>query len=245
MDKYLKENSAYERLWAEYQKYNSLVVCCDYDDTLFDFHGTGDSYEMVKQLVRDLHEIGCKIIIWSGSENINDMNIYLRGQNIPWDLINENLIVNGNWVSGKDSRKVYANVYIDDRSGLASVYDDLTKLVSEVKKRTFYRVCNEETKQGLWYQSDGSFTGLIHDKFDFCHNNKLKMDFDEELVGWLSAVNNLDDLWNWFTKEEIKELQKHGWFIYEYRAEDSKFYERFQHLVIKQNTSRVIRKLEL
>lgn len=133
MDKYLKENSAYKRLWAEYQKYNSLVVAVDYDDTLFDFHGTGGSYEMVKQLVRDLHAIGCKIIIWSGSENVNDMVIYLREQNIPWDLINEDLVVNGNWVSGKNSRKVYANVYIDDRAGLKQVYNDLTKLVKEVK----------------------------------------------------------------------------------------------------------------
>lgn len=134
MDKYLKSNSAYERLWAEYKKYGSLIVAVDYDDTLFDFHGTGGSYEMVQQLVRDLHSIGCKIIIWSGSENINDMDIYLRENNIPWDLINENLIINGKWASGKDSRKVYANVFIDDRSGLQQVYNDLTKLVKNANK---------------------------------------------------------------------------------------------------------------
>lgn len=245
MDKYLKENSAYNRLWAEYNKYNSLIIAVDYDDTLFNFHRTNDSYEMVQQLVRDLYSIGCKIIIWSGSENVNDMDIYLRENNIPWDLINENLLINGNWASGKDSRKIYANAYIDDRAGLKEVYADLTKLVLEVKNKTFYRVCNEKTKQGLWYQSDGIFTGLIHDKFNFCANKDLKMDFDEELIGWLSAVKNLEDLWKWFTQEDIKELQKHGWFIYEYRAEDSKFYERFQHLVIKQNTSKAIRKIEL
>ena len=113
------------------------------------------------------------------------------------------------------------------------------------RNRTFYRVCNEETKQGLWYKFDGSFTGLIHDKFNFCANSELKMDFDQELVGWLSAVPTLEDLYQWFTKDDIKELQKHGWFIYEYRAEDSKFYNKFQHLVIKQDTSKVIRKIEL
>lgn len=133
MDKYLIENSAYERLWAEYNKYGSLIVAVDYDDTLFNFHGTDSSYEMVKQLVRDLHSIGCKIIIWTGSENINDIYVYLREQRIPWNLINENLQVNGKWASGKDSRKVYANVYIDDRGGLKQVYEDLTKLIKEVK----------------------------------------------------------------------------------------------------------------
>lgn len=132
MDKYLKENSAYNRLYTEYQKYKSLIVAVDYDCTLFDFHGTGDSFEMVKQLVRDLYSIGCKIIIWSGSENIDDIDVFLRKENVPYHLINENLIVNGNWASGKDSRKVYANVYIDDRAGLSEVYSTLTKLVKQI-----------------------------------------------------------------------------------------------------------------
>jgi hypothetical protein len=33
------------------------------------------------------------------------------------------------------------------------------------------------------------------------------MDFDVELVGWLSATDNLEELFNWFTKEDIVELQ--------------------------------------
>ena len=65
MDKYLQPNSAYERLWAEYNKSGSLIVCCDFDDTLYDFHKAGNSYEMVRQLVRDLKEINCYIIICS------------------------------------------------------------------------------------------------------------------------------------------------------------------------------------
>lgn len=133
MDKYLQPNSAYERLWVEYNKYGSLIVAVDFDDTLYDFHKVGHSYDQVKQLVRDLHSIGCKIIIWSGSENINDIDLYLKEQNIPWNLINENLQINGNWASGKDSRKVYANVYIDDRAGLFQVYQDLTKLIENVR----------------------------------------------------------------------------------------------------------------
>jgi hypothetical protein len=74
--------------------------------------------------------------------------------------------------------------------------------------KTFYRVCNDESKQGLWYKYDGNFTGLIHQyPFNFCKNHDLKMDFDDQLVGWLSAVENLDDLYQWFTVEDIKRLQ--------------------------------------
>jgi hypothetical protein len=111
--------------------------------------------------------------------------------------------------------------------------------------KTFYRVCNPETEQGLWYDYKGNFTGLIHDKFAFCTNSKLEMPFDDELVGWLSAVENLDDLWAWFTKEDIYELQKHGWFIYEYEGQDHKFYDTFQHYVIHQPTSKIVRRIEL
>jgi hypothetical protein len=105
--------------------------------------------------------------------------------------------------------------------------------------KKFYRVNHKVTQQGLWYDFKGNFTGLIHDKFSFCQNKDLKMDFDEELLGWLSAVENLDDLWKWFSKEDIKQLQEHDWFIHEYKTNDYKFYERFQHLVIKQKTSEV------
>ena len=115
---------------------------------------------------------------------------------------------------------------------------------SEVPKK-FYRVCNKETLQGLWYDYKGQFTGLIHEEFGFCTNTKLEMDFDEEIVGWLSATDSLETLWKWFTKEDILQLQKHGWFIHEFEAVDVKFYERFQHQVINQETSKVLRVIEL
>lgn len=104
-------------------------------------------------------------------------------------------------------------------------------------KKTFFRVCNRETLQGLWYAFDGEFTGLIHNEFSFCLNTKLEMDFDPELVGWLSATDSLETLYNWFTEEDILKLQEKGWFIHEFEATDYKFYERFQHLIINQETS--------
>jgi len=111
--------------------------------------------------------------------------------------------------------------------------------------KTFYRVCNPETQQGLWYNFSGDFTGLIHDRFGFCKNKDLIMDFDPDLVGWLSAVEKLEDLWEWFTQSDIRELQLHGWFIYEYLVEDYFFYEKFQHYVICQKTSKINKRIEI
>lgn len=111
--------------------------------------------------------------------------------------------------------------------------------------KKFYRVCNTQTQQGLWYRFDGIFLGLIHAEFSFCKHKNLMMDFDEELVGWLSATDTLESLYEWFPKKDIKKLQKHGWFIHVYETDDYKFYEKFQHLVINQNKSKLLEKIIL
>lgn len=108
-------------------------------------------------------------------------------------------------------------------------------------RKKFYRVCHKQTFQGLWYDYEGNFTGLIHDDFNFCENSELKMDYDPEIVGWLSAVETIDDLFRWFTKDDIQKLEEYGWFIHEFDAIDFKLYEPFQHIIINQNTSNVIR----
>ena len=51
-----------------------------------------------------------------------------------------------------------------------------------MEKKIFYRVANNQTEQGLWYDFAGNFTGLIHSKFDFCLNTKLPMPFDKEIT---------------------------------------------------------------
>lgn len=111
--------------------------------------------------------------------------------------------------------------------------------------KKFYRVSSPITEQGLWYNFKGEFTGLIHGEFDFCQNSKLEMPFDEKLVGWLSAVTDLADLWQWFSHEDVLELQTRGFYIHEYEAVEWQWYDKFQHWVINQETSKVIRRIEI
>jgi len=104
-------------------------------------------------------------------------------------------------------------------------------------KKLFYRIAHKDTQQGLWYDSKGNFTGLIHDKLNFCKNTNLPMPFDPEIVGWLSATDSLEDLFEWFSKEDIAKLEPLGWFITVYESENFKQYKN--HLVICQQTSKV------
>lgn len=100
----------------------------------------------------------------------------------------------------------------------------------------FYRI-GIETEQGLWYDKSGQFTGLIHNKYNWCNASKLQMPFDKEIVGYLSVADSLEHLYQWFSKEEILKFQKEGFFILEYLSNDFKFYEPYQHNVINQNSS--------
>lgn len=101
--------------------------------------------------------------------------------------------------------------------------------------KIFYRIANNKTKQGLWYDYEGNFTGLIHNTYNFCGASALPMPFDQTLVGWLSTTDKLETLFLWFTKEEIKKLEESGYELTVYEATDYKVYEN--HWVINQATS--------
>lgn len=104
-----------------------------------------------------------------------------------------------------------------------------------MKEKLFYRVANIAAQEGLWYDWNGGFTGLIHTKYNFCQCHDLPMPYDPEVIGWLSTTDTLEDLYNWFSKEDIKELSKYGYSIVVYRAKDYQFYHN--HWIIKQETS--------
>jgi len=107
-----------------------------------------------------------------------------------------------------------------------------------METKLFYRVANHETQQGLWYDQNGAFTGKIHtDEFNFINASQLQMPFEPELVNYLSVADSLEHLYQWFTKEEIIILQKRGYCLEEWIAEDYKFYELYQHNVINKETS--------
>ena len=114
-----------------------------------------------------------------------------------------------------------------------------------MENKIFYRVSNIDTHQGLWYDTTGKFTGLIHTKFDFCANNTLQMEFDDSIVGYLSTAQSLDELYRWFTKEDILKLQQFNYFIHEYETKDFRFYDRFQHWLINQQNSVLTKRIIL
>jgi hypothetical protein len=106
-------------------------------------------------------------------------------------------------------------------------------------KKTFYRVGTDST-EGLWYNKNGEFTGLIHDEFKWINASNLIMPFEQELVGYLSVADSLEHLYQWFSKEELIKLKEIGFKIFEYEAINYKFYDLYKHNVICEKTSKII-----
>ena len=90
--------------------------------------------------------------------------------------------------------------------------------------KDFYRVENQQTGNGLWYNMSGQYTGLMHTTFSFCKNSGLAMPFDPEIQGWLSVTPTIEELLEWFPKEDIIALAQYGYVVSHYQSDDVKFH---------------------
>lgn len=128
MDYYLSEENCYQRLKDEFVKYGKLIFCVDFDDTLYDFHGYGRTYSNVIDLLQRWENYS-EVIIFTGNnaDKNNMISDYLKNIGIKFKGINCDSSVSFG------GRKVYANVYIDDRGGLPTVYRILTRLINEIE----------------------------------------------------------------------------------------------------------------
>ena len=130
MDFYLDRENSWSRLIEEYNKYGTLVVAFDFDDTVYDYHKKGRMYRDVINLLRELKTINCYLICLTGNNDACFVKKYLNENRIPFDALNENPPFHQS-----TSRKIYANAYLDDRGGLKQVFDELYKLVITVKTK--------------------------------------------------------------------------------------------------------------
>lgn len=85
--------------------------------------------------------------------------------------------------------------------------------------QTLYRVENPITMQGLWYDKDGRFNPLIT-KLSNAKCRDLPMGYDPLLkvdgLAWYSACDNIPDMQNWFSHQDLIELQALGYGLWEF-----------------------------
>lgn len=100
-----------------------LILAIDYDGTLDNapYPEVGQLALWAKVVMQQLAKEGHTLIVWTCRENqpLQDALNFLRSQQVPFHYANQN----DPWMVeawGNDSRKIFANLYFDDRAHLGT-----------------------------------------------------------------------------------------------------------------------------
>lgn len=131
-DPFTSTNNIVQRLHREYKKHPKLVVACDFDDTVYDFHQQGEEHLRVLQVLRQCNELGFYVVLWTASapERFEFMKEYMQKNQVHISSINENPIK----LPFGNHKKIYYNILLDDRAGLGQALDALEILINNIKR---------------------------------------------------------------------------------------------------------------
>lgn len=131
-DPFMDESICVDRLVTEWRKHGRILIALDFDDSVFGFHDPTDTHPRVLSLIRECSDMGCLITVYTASTPTrwDMMRVFLETRGIKVAAINKNPIELPYGLWGK----IYYNIFLDDRAGLAAAYQTLKRTVEEIKK---------------------------------------------------------------------------------------------------------------
>jgi hydroxymethylpyrimidine pyrophosphatase-like HAD family hydrolase len=131
MDYFFDTQKCIDRLYDEYQKHKKLIIACDFDDTIFDFHGRGSSHEEVIQLLKECNALGFYVVLFSASkpERYPMMMEFTKNLGVEVACINKNVVE----LKYGNNGKIYYNILLDDRAGLFQAVTTLRAVIEKIK----------------------------------------------------------------------------------------------------------------
>ncbi len=128
---YFNAKNSTIRLFNDYEKHGNLIVAFDFDNTIFNYHGTADrTFFDVIHLLQECSALGFTMVLFTANEDDEKLNFcrtYCRNMEIRIDYVNESPVMN--------TRKPYYNILLDDRAGLEEAYGILKFVVEMIKER--------------------------------------------------------------------------------------------------------------
>lgn len=127
-DKYFSQETCVNRLLEEWDKYGRLIVAYDFDSTVSPYKDDpADSCEQMIELLKECKRAGCTMIVFTARpySEFGMVKKYLDEKGIPYDYINEN----DPMVSVPNSRKIFYNIFFDDRCALAATYEIMVRVL--------------------------------------------------------------------------------------------------------------------
>lgn len=117
-----------------------MIIAIDFDDTIAYtlYPEIGEMRGDAKEIINKLHEEGNEIIIWTcrWDEPLEIAKEWLKEMDIKHHHINEHMprLIEK---YGNDTRKIYADVYIDDKN-LGGIPDDWNEIYNILKQHPLY-----------------------------------------------------------------------------------------------------------
>lgn len=131
IDPFTHKEMVKKRWKTELEKYGKLIIAFDFDYTVHNYREEDNfAYDVVMQLLRDWRPYAHFIVFTaSPEERYPYIKNYLEKNNIPYDKINEDIL------ERNYTRKIYYNVFLDDRAGLGETVEILTEILEEIKEK--------------------------------------------------------------------------------------------------------------
>ena len=128
-DPFMSKKRVKDRLRNEFKKYGNLIIAFDFDYTVHSYHDEDYTYDFIAELLREWRPYS-RLIVFTASPESRYPYIenYLNEHNIPFDKINDEVVSERHY-----TRKVYYNVFLDDRAGLGETAEILYELLEEIK----------------------------------------------------------------------------------------------------------------
>jgi hypothetical protein len=131
MDTFFKTDKAVARLFNEWKKHPRLLIACDFDDTIFDFHNQGNDHSGVIDILKKCKNLDFYVTIFTASkpERYDLIRSHMKELGIEIDAINKNVIE----LPYGNNGKIYYNILLDDRAGLGQAYTTLLTVISLIE----------------------------------------------------------------------------------------------------------------
>ncbi len=130
-DPYTDTETCVNRLLTEYNQHKKLIVACDYDDTIYDYHRKGYQYPRVIAVLKRCAALGFFIVPFTGSPPDKYESIYTHfaALGIKVSPINTNPFP----MPFGNNGKMYFNILLDDRAGLGQSLDVLEQVLDHIE----------------------------------------------------------------------------------------------------------------
>lgn len=120
-----------DRLVKEWQQHGKIIIAVDFDDTISPWSlNSQEECTVVIEALKQAKEVGAYLVIFTACKIDRHIEIkeYCESKGVAIDGINESPLV----LPFGNQNKIYANIFIDDRAGLAESLTILTEAMIRV-----------------------------------------------------------------------------------------------------------------